>query len=306
MDTQLRTLERNSRAFADVDEELSWLNAQLRAGVLSEDRIASAAAVGHLACARLLGHDVPQDPEALLYAFTERFAYDLDTETFSRPTLGLRYCAAVGREFVADYGDQYGCRKAVHAFLRAVELAAFRGSRPPKPKTLGLDARRPVTFLYGPLRDYFVSGEDWAYLGGWRLDPDECPRILEAAQRELVPWLLRRDDPILQRWVALSAPERKKSWPARDCNLAAELRVVHGAPLAATISSLSVGGAQVETSQPLPLGDALYLDFRVPGFPGRISAVGRVVEAREGGLECEFLWAEVTAKRFLLSWSRRK
>lgn len=135
-------------------------------------------------------------------------------------------------------------------------------------------------------------------------------RPWQAVTRELLPWLLGRSDPVLERFLARSATPAAGSPGA--CAVEAEvLRLGAGHGSAKWEPGRLRGASPSEVVlEPLPAppspGEALALAFRLEGFPRQLCVIARVTPRLvEERTVHEVLWLEPAAGRFLAMWSQK-
>jgi len=140
------------------------------------------------------------------------------------------------------------------------------------------------------------------------LEPHDALRPWQATQREVLPWLLGRGDPVLERMLQRS-PYEKNVRP-KPCAVQAEALRLGGRGTwePAVLRGASPSHLVIEPLPSHPAEDEpLALAFPTTGFPRPVCAITRVTSRRvEDRPAHQLLWTEPAAWRYLGMWAKAK
>lgn len=218
---ELRGLERGWRASGSVDEESRFLRGLVRAGELTGEALDVAALLGHEAAARALGRDpvVVESHAAWCLALEERPGWSKEAKV--RATLAALEACEFWESDRLAWLEWQPSRRAVELGVRCLERYALCPcpahdrqrrqavraiSRLQRDESLWPPADRDYAehqFHYG----YLLIGHGMVQQGPLfptlqNLSSDGYAGLAvgrEAIRTELVPWLLKRGDPLRER-----------------------------------------------------------------------------------------------------------
>lgn len=138
-----------------------------------------------------------------------------------------------------------------------------------------------------------------------KLKPEDALRPWQATQRELVPWLLGRGDPVLERMLRRPPPEKNRR--PKPCEVPAEARLLDAPSSDWQPTTLRAASSSHLVIDALPAhpedGAPVALAFQLQGFPRPVCAITRATSRRvEDRPAHQLLWTEPAAWRYLAMW----